>query len=513
MTVLSYRLAAFAAALLLLPLAARADDDNAAFSSVSTAIQLCGGEDALLKGNVCKDGSYATQASELDQAVQAALAKVPANVRPLFKRDQSWFGETLANAIQNDVPQSQQQTERDAFKEMLRRRIAALKQIADGFGRPGLLGKWEDAFGSVTITPAEGGAYRLAIETDSGYVPLDYKYWHCQASALVRPSANGWLTGEIVPYAGRPGEDGAAKPAESETPSAKPLPIKVRRQGETLRVVATERYGNVDYAIPESCSQSEQVTGSYFASGKPDNATSDMTDTGFVAPTFDCARPNSASDEEICADPDLAAQDVRLNRAWRALLPRLDEPTRRALSEDQRNWVREQAGVFPESLHPGSDKMTSELHHASAARDDLDRLQRERIALLEGFDENRKGFLGLWLGYNAILNVTADGDGRVQAGGRKWEWDDYKGGCDYDIRGKVVGSTFRTDEQRENPDTLERDRATLVINRRDAAFAKMRTGDDGDDEQKCRRSHHASSTVRLFPLRSSPDVDPTGTWH
>ena len=40
-----------------------------------------------------------------------------------------------------------------------------------------------------------------------------------------------------------------------------------------------------------SCSQSEQITGSYFASGKPDNATSDKTDTGFVAPTFDCARP------------------------------------------------------------------------------------------------------------------------------------------------------------------------------------------------------------------------------
>jgi hypothetical protein len=157
--------------------------------------------------------------------------------------------------------------------------------------------------------------------------------------------------------------------------------------------------------------------------------------------------------------------------------------------------------------------MTSELHHVSAARDDLDRLQRERIALLDGFDENRKGFLGLWLGYNAILNVTAGEDGRVQAKGRKWEWDDYKGGCDYDIRGKVVRGAFRSNEQRKNPDTLERDHATLVINRQDAAFARMRNGDDGDDEEKCRRSQHASSTVRLFPLRSSPDADPTGTWH
>jgi uncharacterized protein YecT (DUF1311 family) len=513
MTALPYRVAAFAAAMLLLPLAAHADDDNAAFSSAPSAMQLCGGEDALLKGDVCKDGSYATQATELDQALQAALAKVPANVRPLLKRDQYWFGETLLNAIQNGVPQSQQQTDRDAFKDMLRRRVAALRQIADGFGRPGLLGKWEDAFGSVTVTPAENGAYRLAIEADSGYVPLDYRHWRCQATALVKPSANGWLAGEIVPDAGKPGEGSAAKPTDSEAAPAKPLPIKIRRQGETLRVVATERYGDVDYAIPESCGQSEQITGSYFPSGRPDDATSDKSDTGFIAPTFDCARPNTASDEEICADPYLAGQDVRLNRAWKTLLPRLDEATRRALTEDQRNWVREQAGVFPESLHPGADKMTSELHHVSAARDDLDRLQRERIALLEGFDENRKGFLGLWLGYNAILNVTAAEDGRVQAKGRKWEWDDYKGGCDYDIRGKVVGGAFRSNEQRKNPDTLERDHATLVINRQDAAFARMRNGADGEDEEKCRRSQHASSTVRLFPLRSSPDVDPTGTWH
>ena len=54
-------------------------------------------------------------------------------------------------------------------------------------------------------------------------------------------------------------------------------------------------------------------------------------------------RPETASDEEICADPDLADNDQRLNKAWKALLPRLDDMTRRALTEDQRGWVHAQA--------------------------------------------------------------------------------------------------------------------------------------------------------------------------
>jgi hypothetical protein len=47
--------------------------------------------------------------------LQAALAKAPANVRPLLKRDQYWFAEILANAIQDGVPRSKTQADRDAF--------------------------------------------------------------------------------------------------------------------------------------------------------------------------------------------------------------------------------------------------------------------------------------------------------------------------------------------------------------------------------------------------------------
>ena len=63
-------------------------------------------------------------------------------------------------------------------------------------------------------------------------------------------------------------------------------------------------------------------------------------------------KPATASEEEICGDPDLADNDQRLNRAWKALLPRLDEATRRAFSADQRDWVHAQGEEYPEFLHP-----------------------------------------------------------------------------------------------------------------------------------------------------------------
>jgi uncharacterized protein YecT (DUF1311 family) len=484
------------------------DDDTAAFSSAPTLLTFCGGDYAILVGDGCQDGSYARLATELDRALQAALAKLPANVRPLLKRDQYWFGETLGIAAQYGYPQPEDPADRDAVVETVRRRIASLTRMTDSVGRAGVLGQWDDAFGSVTVMEAEPGAYRLSIDTDSGSIPDDDRHWRCRASALVKPAGNGWLAGDLVLATKK---EGAGSP--NDDPPALRLPIRMRRQGETLRIVVTQRKEPFDYGSLESCRVSEQVTSTYFASGKAGAAPSDRIDTSFVAPTFDCARPVTESDEEICADPDLASQDVRLNRAWKALLPRLDEATRRALIEDQRSWIREQAGVFPTSLHPAADKPTSDLHHVGYAREMIDLLQRERIALLEGFDENRKGLVGLWLGHTAILNVTSAGDGAIEAKGWKWDWTDYKAGCTYEMQGKATGSGFRAGDGGKNPDTLERDHAMLIVNRLDDVFARKRNGTEGADEMKCLRSMQASSTVRLFPVRYSPDIDNTGQWH
>src|SRR5262249_3514556 len=152
--------------------------------------------------------------------------------------------------------------------------------------------------------------------TSAVYGADDERRAQCRATATVKPGAGGWLAGTIQ----------QEQPATGAQPT-QPATIKIRRQGETLRGVADETEWSNE-SRPD-CKTIRTVTANYFASGK-DDAASDKADTSFVTPTFDCAKPDTASEEEICGDPDLADNDRRLNRAWKALLPRLDEATRRA---------------------------------------------------------------------------------------------------------------------------------------------------------------------------------------
>ena len=501
----SRRLAALAVAIsALVPVTAYAMDDFIVASSSAPMIpRLCGnGVDDPIKPAACKEAGYDKQVALIGKAFDAALSKTPATIKPLLKRDQAWFNEVVLSAAQS-VPQSNDFDEKEGFGQTLDQRIAALQGIAAGFSRPGLTGRWVSAFGSVVVTPADGGAYRLAADLRAVYGSGSDQVRACKLSALVKPSAGAWLTGEVLPEEARP-----VKAADDKSEQKKPPAIKIRRQGETLRVVVSGQDWNDD--TRPNCAYMWQITASYFASGKPDPAATDKADTSFVTPTFDCTRPETATDEEICSDPDLADNDRRLNRAWKALLPRLDDATRRALMEDQRGWVHAQAWQYPEFLHPGWEKLTSFMHASTDGREKLDKLQRERIALLEGFDDKRSGLAGVWLGYNAILEVTADADGSIEAKGWKWEQGNWKAGCDYDMSGKLVGGLFRTDDTGKNPDTLERDHATLIVNRLDDAFAKKRSGANAVDEMKCKRSPSNSSTARLFPARPSPDINDFG---
>ena len=122
----------------------------------------------MLTADDCKQDGTDELVTELNRALQSALAKAPASVKPLLKRDQAWFGEMIAAAAEQ-MPSSENAADREAFAKMLRTRLATLGQIEAGFGRAGLAGTWHDAFGSVTVTAADDGAYRVAIVTDAVY--------------------------------------------------------------------------------------------------------------------------------------------------------------------------------------------------------------------------------------------------------------------------------------------------------------------------------------------------------
>lgn len=490
------RFAALAAAMsLLAPVNARAMDDAiAAGSRHPTALKACkGSEDDTLTPALCNKAGYDRLVAAIDTTFTATLAKTPANIRPLLRRDEVWFDEMILAAGEDGLP--------DDFADTLRRRATTLADIGNGFGRAGYAGHWVNALGKLDVTAADGGGYRLAVEILAVY-GADDRRRECKVAAQVQANSGGWLTGTVLPDEDQPAPAKATPDNAQAEAAAQPITIKIRRQGDTLRVVVSGQ--PFEDGNRPNCKSMFQITGSYFADGK-DNAT-DKADIGFVTPTFDCTRPENASDEEICADPDLADNDRRLNRAWKALLPRLDDATRRALIEDQRGWVHAQTEQYSEFLHPGWEKLTSFMHHTAGGRDKLNQLQRERIALFEGFDDKRTGIVGIWIAHNAIINVTADKDGAISARGWKWMQGDWKDFCDYDMSGDLAGGVFRSGVKGNNPDTLERDHAMLIVNRQDDAFAKKRKPGTDEDEWKCKRLPSYSSTARLFPARPSPDI-------
>ena len=143
--------------IVLRPVAADAMDDYiSASSSAPAAIALCSRGEPLAPA-ACKEAGYDKLIGQIDRAFESAQAKAPANVRPLLKRDQAWFNEIIVSAG-DSVPQSDDLEERKSFGETLSRRVTTLQEIADGFGRTGFSGRWVNTFGSVVVTPAEGGA-------------------------------------------------------------------------------------------------------------------------------------------------------------------------------------------------------------------------------------------------------------------------------------------------------------------------------------------------------------------
>src|SRR6266700_1012096 len=130
----SHRLAtlAFAACILASASAYAVDDYVRAASSQPTELALCGADGASAASNACKQSDFEALTAKIEKALQAALAKAPANIRPLLKRDQAWFNEIILNAAES-MPASDDSETREAFAETLRQRVPTLEAVAAGF--------------------------------------------------------------------------------------------------------------------------------------------------------------------------------------------------------------------------------------------------------------------------------------------------------------------------------------------------------------------------------------------
>src|SRR5690349_6548354 len=77
------------------------DDDWRASSSAPTAIGLCGKTSAdRIPTADCRKAGYDKMIVQIDKAFDAALGRMPANIKPLLKRDQAWFNEMIIDAAE-----------------------------------------------------------------------------------------------------------------------------------------------------------------------------------------------------------------------------------------------------------------------------------------------------------------------------------------------------------------------------------------------------------------------------
>jgi uncharacterized protein YecT (DUF1311 family) len=121
-------------------------------------------------------------------------------------------------------------------------------------------------------------------------------------------------------------------------------------------------------------------------------------------PSFDCARAKSVAEKMICADPPLAAVDAAIAADYAAALKRLDPPARRALAQDQQDFVsyRDRIAGFDEGVPKAKQNFP------------IDAFMRDRAAFLESIEKPGASFVGSWKNVSGDVTVKAGGAGKLE---------------------------------------------------------------------------------------------------
>jgi uncharacterized protein len=462
--------------------------------TVATAAFTCSGAGAATFKTVCADPELV----RLDRAVDAALARGLAVADPLtamlLKRDQRWFSELLGG--QNIGPfDGPDDSTRKQMLEALQGRSAALERVNTGVvDNPA--GQWANVFNTAKVKQLSDGALRVEVMLNAGSADSDDART-CGATADVKRDADGWFAGPAIRI---DAHDAAADKDSAATPDISQFRLRLRLQANTLRIVVMPSEQDT------FCQTPEQITGSYFAIGPSSNARPSPAALAArtVAPSFACASAKNTDEEEICADPELAARDADIARAYREALRRLDARSVAFLRDDQRAYVKENADAVDQQLYPGWDKQASDVPHTGNARNELYLRLSERLAMLANLDPARQGTAGLWVGHNAMLAIVpaADKTGTLHAAGKKWQTGDYKAHCDFEADGRMRAGVFRTEDSFP---ALAREGATLTIDAGDPDQTRDREGNRKREQPDyCTRMD--SAKARLFPVKAGAAI-------
>lgn len=434
---------------------------------------------------VCAD----RELTGLERAMDNVLARrMPGDTLTtmLLRRDQRWFFDALGVGYKNKF-ESTDDPERKRILDAMQERLRLLEGMIPNAGGSHA-GRWVNAFSEAKLEALGDGSIRVTVINKKAEASDDDTT--CNAQAQLKPDRDGWLAGTATRWE----DDDQAVPADK---ADGPFRLRLRLQGNMLRIVL------MPSEMDSFCGMPEQITGTYFLLTAAEQRRGPSP--AAVSPSFPCATAKLVDEEEICADPELAARDVEIAQAYRDLQRKLDARTFGFLRDDQRAWVKDNAIAYDAQLLPSWDKQYTERYHTGNARNELLLRQSERLAMLTGLEPARQGMAGLWLANNALLMIKADPEkpGTFTATGRKWQSGDYKSHCDFEAEGKIASGVFRTED--DFP-VLARDGATLTIDGSDPDRARTRDPRRPRDQPAyCTRMD--SAKARLFPVKPHRDID------
>lgn len=127
--------------------------------------------------------------------------------------------------------------------------------------------------------------------------------------------------------------------------------------------------------------------------------------TAGVEAGFDCAKAATPTERAICNDPETAAADYAMGRAFTALLDNTTDPhLREALRADQRSFIALRSKAFEGEVKPAI---------ATERLRDSTELRAER---LNWIDTNpSEGLLGHWVNLWGMVRITKTPDGFLKA--------------------------------------------------------------------------------------------------
>jgi uncharacterized protein YecT (DUF1311 family) len=178
-------------------------------------------------------------------------------------------------------------------------------------------------------------------------------------------------------------------------------------------------------------------------------------------PSFDCAKAKSVAEKMICADPGLAAADAAIAANYAFALKRLDSPARKALAQDQQDFVsyRDRIAGFDQGVPKDKQNLP------------IDEFMRDRAAFLGSIEKPGAGFVGSWKNVGGDMTIKSAGPGKLEIGADTANPSTGGSECN-------VGGVVKAQQTLELVDTDDNDKPTGFVYR----FSRLGDALEADEE-------------------------------